>query len=177
MKCPNCHKDREFKDTVFERTIRVPPVRFVVEMPAQRCPACKSFVVSDAAAQEAELEVARKLAQSGPISAASFRVLRSAARMRSVDLARLLGVAKETISRWESGKRSVEPLAWTLLAWIAVERASGHATTRHRLESFRLAKPMRGTVRLVVHAAEEAPVDIEAETAAEASRAYVLRDD
>lgn len=179
MKCPNCHKVREFKSATFERSVRVPPIRFLVEMPAQRCPSCKTFVLTDAVVRNAELEIASRLAEAGPISGASFRLLRSAARLRAVEVARLLGVAKETISRWESGKRGVEPLAWKLLAWIAVERQGGHATTQHRLENFLLAKPLKGTVRLTVAVNDDSAVesDTDAETAAEGERAYVLRDE
>lgn len=180
MKCPNCQKDRKFRPASFKRTVHIAPMRFVVEMPAQRCPSCKTFVVTEAAAQDAETEIARNLAESGPISAASFRLLRSAARLKSVELARLLDVGKETISRWESGKRRVDPLAWKILAWIAVERGNGEATTRHRLDRFLLARPRAGTIRLAAAVRQES-VMIEAtdvaETAAEEAQAYVLRDD
>ena len=75
--------------------------------------------------------IAAELAQTGPANADTFRFMRRAVRIKSADLAELLGVSVETLSRWENGHREPDRAAWVALSgsprWAPV--GSGRASS------------------------------------------------
>jgi DNA-binding transcriptional regulator YiaG len=72
-----------------------------------------------------ELAAASALAQAGIATPASFRYLRKAAGLRAADLAQLLDVSPETVSRWETGRSAIERRAFVLVALMVEERRRG----------------------------------------------------
>jgi transcriptional regulator with XRE-family HTH domain len=67
--------------------------------------------------------------------------MRKALGLRAADLAGLLGVAAETVSRWETGQRDVDRGALALVGGLVVDRLEGSTATLDRLRA--LAKPPR----------------------------------
>jgi hypothetical protein len=68
--------------------------------------------------------------------------------MKATELADLLEVASETISRWETGERAVDRGAFALLADMARDALEGRAGTLELLKSMRTPKRLAKTVRL-----------------------------
>ena len=123
--------------------------RFVVSLPARACRSCG--VQADAASLERiELEVACELAREGPASGETFRFMRKALGMRAMDLADLLGITPETVSRWENGQRLVDRSAWIALGSMVLEKARRSTATVQRLRTFK--NPPAGTrsIRIVL---------------------------
>lgn len=149
MKCNECGGSR-FKQVAHEQRFVVDGIVFRVKMRAAACRKCDATTVAAAELGAGELTVAVWLAEHAVISGESFRFMRKALLFRANALAELLGVASESISRWENAKRGVDRSAWTLLASIVLDRAAGQETTMQRLEAFRTPTQVRSDVRLEV---------------------------
>lgn len=150
MKCGDCGGSR-FRPVVHEQRYVVDGIVFRVKMKGRACRKCGVETVAAMDLGAGELAVAAWLAEHAVISGESFRFMRKALLFRSNALAELLGVANESISRWENAKRGVDRSAWALLASIVLDKASGGAaTTIERLQSLRKASPARTDVRLEV---------------------------
>src|SRR5512145_1664652 len=87
-------------------------IRFVAKVPAA------STKVASAEARHLiafEREIARTLCARGKPTADGFKFLRERARIKSGELAELVGVKPETVSRWENEHNSVPGAAWELV--------------------------------------------------------------
>lgn len=82
----------------------------------------------------AELEMASMLALEGPMKGAAFKFMRVTLGLPAKDLARLLTVTPETVSRWENGARAVDLAAWMTLGALVLERAGKPTETMKRLD-------------------------------------------
>jgi DNA-binding transcriptional regulator YiaG len=76
-----------------------------------------------------ELDVAGELARHGEASSEAFGFMRRAMGVRAVDLAKLLDVTPETVSRWEHGRQPIDRGAAALLLAMVVDRVEGRTTT------------------------------------------------
>lgn len=94
----------------------------VVEVSCEVCDSCGESIVTGAEATRAHLVVAAELAQRGRQSGTSLRFMRKALGLKSGEAAKLLGVAPETFSRWETGDRPADRMAVALLGVMAVSR-------------------------------------------------------
>jgi DNA-binding transcriptional regulator YiaG len=90
--------------------------------------------VSLAEAQRAELEMAAALAESGPVVGETFVWMRKALGLQSKQLARLLDVRPETITRWETDVVPVDRAAWFTLSELVLERIGRPRDLHQRLE-------------------------------------------
>jgi DNA-binding transcriptional regulator YiaG len=93
-------------------------------------------------AADAELAIATALALEGPVHGEAFKFMRKAMGMPATELGELLGVAAETISRWETGAREVDRGAWLALGSLVLERKGMPAAAHVRME--RLAQGFDG---------------------------------
>ncbi len=94
--------------------------------------------VSLAEVERAELEMAGELVGDA-ISAEAFAWMRKALSLRGVDLAALLDVRPETVSRWERGELDVPRSAWLVLGSMVLERLGRPTETQARAK--RLVEP------------------------------------
>jgi DNA-binding transcriptional regulator YiaG len=102
---------------------------FRATIPATVCDACGEELVADETMRRFELSVAARLAHIGEASGEALRYMRKALGLRAVDLAELLALRPETISRWENGRATVDRGAFAALAAaISDELAGRHAT-------------------------------------------------
>lgn len=124
-----------------EDTIKVDGHTFAAQLPAQRCTKCSETYLTADAVGQFELAVALRLADAGAGSGDGFRFMRKALGLKSVELAGLLDVAAETMSRWESGKLTVPRSSAALLTAMVHDTVDGKTTTRDQLS--RLQKPAR----------------------------------
>ena len=114
-----------------------------------RCAACGEEIIAGPDLERFGLAIARDAAQHTAPSGVVFRTMRKILGYTSQELAGLLGVSLETISRWENGARGVDALAFQLLGMIAADRLEGRTSTEDSLRAAREPTPP-GEMRLVI---------------------------
>ncbi|MBI5480119.1 MAG: type II toxin-antitoxin system MqsA family antitoxin [Deltaproteobacteria bacterium] len=149
-KCPVCGEGKLAGGQV-ERRVKVGRHTFVAAVPARVCDACGEGLVSYARAKELELGVAAQLAAIGDASAAAFKYMRKTLAMRATDLAELLGVTPETVSRWETGRVPVDRRALASLAALVRDTRAGSTATLDHLRA--LAHPPRAPREIAIRLA------------------------
>lgn len=131
-----------------EDTIRVGGRVFSASLPAQSCPECDEVYFSFEELGRFELAVAGQMARDGECGPDVFAFMRKAIGLKAVDLAALLDVVPETLSRWEHGKTPVERRALALLGSMVLEHIDGRSDTVDRLRAMLEHRKLPGTVRL-----------------------------
>lgn len=123
---------------------------FTATLPALTCPVCGETVVDGKVLLQKEREIGAALAREGPVDGASFRFMRTTLRLRAADLAVLLDVTPETISKWENGRNPVLRTAWLVVADMALENVEKdkRKPLRERLQALAKGKRPRKRVRL-----------------------------
>ena len=135
-KCVKCGSRSLVKDAL-EDTILVGGRTFVAALQARRCEACGEVYVDGRALEAFEKAVDLKLAQDGPATGETFRRLRKALGLRAAEVADLLDICAETVSRWETGATNVDRAAWAMLGTMVIERAANSTATIDRLRALR----------------------------------------
>jgi len=79
----------------------------------------------------------RWMVDNGALSAETFRWLRKKANLTQAELAELLGVSQETISRYETGETKCPIPEWSAVAHFALDFVEGHRTHVKRFEALR----------------------------------------
>ena len=122
---------------------------FKAAVPAVRCATCgeETYAGEDLAAFE--VAIAGELARHGVVSAEAFSFMRRAIGLMARDLAELLDVAPETVSRWEHGKLPLERCPFALLSAMVLDTLEGRTTTLDRLKALLKPEPLPKLVRLV----------------------------
>lgn len=114
---------------------------FVAELPAVRCEGCGETYLDLGTLGTFEKLVAAKLVELGARSGAALRFMRKAIGMRAVDLADLLDVAPETLSRWENDQREVDRGALMTVGSLVLDAVRGSSATLDRLKALRAPAP------------------------------------
>jgi DNA-binding transcriptional regulator YiaG len=148
MKCPNDKQEMppaevELRDEIGGRS-------YVATVHGWRCAVCGEEAFEGNDLHRFELAMVRDLGQHAEPSGPVFRRMRRILGFSSSELAELLGVAVETVSRWESGVRSVDGLAFRVLGVIGADRLEGRSTTQDTLREARTPAPSGGEVRITV---------------------------
>ena len=144
--CAAC-EDGTLKRGSAELRRTVDGVTFESKLPAAVCKACGEAFVDAAPLERFELGIAAELAGMGHCNPIAFRFMRKALGLSGVELAELLGVKAETISRWENGARALDRGAFALVAGLIADRIEGRNDTRARLEALRA--PVKKAPRVV----------------------------
>lgn len=71
-----------------------------------------------------EHAVARHVAEHGPVSGATMRYMRKSVPLSAANLAALLRVSPETVSRWETGERPVDRASWLVVRGLVLNPGS-----------------------------------------------------
>lgn len=108
--------------------------KLVVDVDLGIDPETNEETVSLAEMQRAELEMAAVLADAGPITGESFAWMRKALGLQSKQLAHLLDVRAETITRWETSVVPVDRAAWLTLGELVLERSGRPRDLKQRME-------------------------------------------
>lgn len=141
MDCPKCKK--KLKEEEGEIRVAVGDRLFTGKEPAWSCSTCREFYSSGPHRGVFELRVAAELARAGETSGDAMKFMRKALGLRGSDLAELLDVRPETISRWETGKEGVDRRSVALLALLVAERAEGRTTAEDVLRAVMQPKKRR----------------------------------
>lgn len=146
-RCYNCRSE-QLATVEREDRIEVAGHRFIRTLPAQRCSRCGAETVEGADIQGFEWLVAGELARHGEVSPQSFSFMRRVLGLKAAELADLLDVRPETISRWENAKQSIERRAAALLASMVIDKLEGRSSTLERLQTLRSPSPLPKRVNL-----------------------------
>jgi putative zinc finger/helix-turn-helix YgiT family protein len=121
---------------------------FITNVDGRRCTDCGevSFKGTDLARFETAVAVA--LAEAGESSGEALRWMRKALDLRAVDLAQLLGVTPETISRWETGRVTIDKGALALVGLMVMDLARGNTGTMDALRARAGRKGLGKVVRI-----------------------------
>lgn len=144
-RCPLCHGN-DLERVLREDSLKLAGRTFSHEVPATHCRSCGETYFHGPDLGALDREVAATVAREGPCAGETFKYLRKALGMRAADLAGLLDLAPETLSRWETGQRAVDRACWLILSVLVLEHLEGRTTTLDRLEA--LAAPPRRARRL-----------------------------
>lgn len=147
-RCTNCgHTDLDpagIKEVV--RTLG--GVRMSVEVPAQTCRNCGERFIRAADLGAAEGAITYALVARGIGGADVARWLRKGAELRVDELAVLLGVTAEAVSRWEQAP-GPDRATIAVLGDLAVDALNGRTTARDRLQA--AANPPTSELHLRAH--------------------------
>jgi len=121
---------------------------FVAGLPARVCRSCGETSYEASVLQRFDLHVASHLAEAGVGSGAAFRFMRKALGLRAVDLAELLDVSPETLSRWETEKRNLDRGALAVLAACVRDALAGRTATLDTLRALRAPRTLEKRVQL-----------------------------
>ena len=114
---------------------------FSATVQGQICGACGETLTDLADGERFDLAVAEILSEATP-TGDSFRFLRKVVGLRARDLARMLGIAGDTISRWENGKHAIDRAAFFVLGQIAREQRRCATSMRDLLVRGEMPKPL-----------------------------------
>lgn len=126
---------------------------FEAMVPATQCVQCGDGGYEITDLLEFDRAIAKELASSGEMSAEAFRFMWRGAGFEAREIAELLDVTPETISRWSQGKLPIERQPFMLLASLVLDKLEGRTTTADRLRATHRPDPNadpQPTLRLVV---------------------------
>ena len=150
-RCFNC-KSTELVAAKHEDRLEVAGHKFTRSIPTLRCSRCGEETMKGADIEAFELEVAAELARHGELPADAFRFMRRTLGMKAADLADLLDVTAETVSRWENEKQAIERRAAALLSSMVLDKLEGRTSTLDQLRAIQEPSPLLKLVRLVPRA-------------------------
>ena len=132
MQCFACKSERvEKAATIAEHVFGM--VVVCVKTPVMRCANCGEETIEFDDGRRAELAVAKTLADYGALEPEAFRFMRKVLEISAKEFAGFLGVAPETVSRWENAASPLDRGAWQLLSTMVDERFAGEDRTLKRL--------------------------------------------
>jgi len=131
----NLSCDCDFVPSTIAFTRNIAGRQFPVEAQGERCVVCGREVIDAAQAKEISLHIAEKLALEGPATGAAFRHIRKSMGLSAKDVAELLGLTQETVSRWEKGRRKADRRTVILLGNVFLEYLDGKSMTVDRLQT------------------------------------------
>src|SRR5579883_2304302 len=146
QRCARC-KGEKIREVLRERTANIGGLILIAKVPGFQCETCGEVWYSPAVLKSYELGLAKALAESGTRSGEAFRLMRKAIGIPARELAQILGLTNETISRWETEKREVDEHAMLLLGDLVFDAIAGRTTTKDRLQALREA-PQQKVVHL-----------------------------
>lgn len=133
-----------------EETARVAGQDFSASVTADVCPECEEAYVSGEELSRFRKGIALELARTGNTSPVAFAFMRKAIGLRATQLAELLDVAPETVSRWEHGKTSLDRSTLAVLGEMVIEANDGRDDTIRRLRRMLEQRNVPSPVRLVL---------------------------
>ncbi len=148
-KCPVCEKGT-LKSAEQTLNDEVNGHVFTAIVMGEACDACGEGIVDGRDIERFELGVVRALLDAGDDSPEVFHLARKTLGLTAVDLAGMLRVTSETISRWENGKHPIDSMALAILALLVRDALGDSTATQDSLRARTLAKPLAKRVTLKI---------------------------
>ena len=145
--CPTCREGDIYRRKTVVR-FDVGAVTFESESVARSCDNCNESLVAGDELRGVELRAAAKLAAAGVSSAKTLQFCRKTLGLQSAQLARMLGIEPETLSRWERGKRPIPLGAMAIVHALVSKAATGKSNISECLDALQNPTPLAGVVRL-----------------------------
>lgn len=117
-----CKRDAVKRVENYEQTLDHAGVSVATVAPALVCEACGETVHDALSVESRERQLTGALVAAGVPNAKAFKYVRKALDLRAADLAKLLDVTPESLSRWETGTREIPRYARAILATLWLER-------------------------------------------------------
>lgn len=135
MRCPLCN-GAELERREVAHVLNVGGIEFHGTVEGDSCPACGEEIVGHTELKNFALLVADLMARRAERQPDRVRFIRRALGLKGVELARLLDVTPETVSRWEHGSsdREMDARSFALLGAMVVDALAGRDDIRKRLE-------------------------------------------
>lgn len=147
--CTNC-LGTSFKRATVELVRHVAGRVFAGQLPARVCLGCEMRYFAGDDLGRFDLAVAATLATAGVLDPEALRFMRKATEPRAKEFADLLGVRAETVSRWESGKTTIDRAAYAVIHQLIVDRLQGSSATSDYLRSLRKPRRLPARVKIVL---------------------------
>lgn len=133
-KCVQCGSE-SLRGAVVKELSTVAGVEFTAELPALRCRKCGETYFDLSTLEAFEVGIATELGARGVRKPEAIAYIRKALGLRAVDLAKLLAVTSDTVSRWERGAVEMSPAVFAVLGALASDRRAGSSAMRDRLQA------------------------------------------
>ncbi|MBI5518173.1 MAG: helix-turn-helix domain-containing protein [Deltaproteobacteria bacterium] len=133
-RCHGC-KQAELRDAARDLSRDLDGHLFIAAVPAQVCGACGEVTHALDDLARFDTAVTRALVAVGARGPEAARWLRKAAGLRAAELADLLGVTPETVSRWETGKHPMDRATAFTLGALASAGPAERAAAVDRLRA------------------------------------------
>ncbi len=151
-RCERC-RGADLRDVEETVVVRVPAAAGGLEIlvsgvSAAKCAACGVSYLSGPDLERADLVAAAEAMRRGVREGPALRFARKALGLRATELADLLDVSAETVSRWENGHRLAERSVWNTLAGLVGDALEGSTATCDRLRAFAGSQTPRRPIRL-----------------------------
>ena len=147
QRCPSC-KSRNLQKVKEEDMREVAGYTFKASLLVNECSSCSERFYSLEELGKFDKEIAGWFAKEGILSGEAFRFMRKAIGFRAKELAHLLDLTPETLSRWEKGHRIPDKKAMMVLGDLVLDHLEGKETTLKRLK--RLGSSLRTTEEIDV---------------------------
>lgn len=134
--CYNCQSELLIQKTPTE-TLEIAGYVFTAQLPSLVCEACGEGSYAGEDLHRFELAAARKLAEIAEPSGEAARFLRKSIGLKAIDLAQLLHITPEILSRWENGKLAVDENSFLILGDLVEDYCTGSKRTLERLKTLR----------------------------------------
>lgn len=145
MRCIRCGSTGF--DRVSERqSMTLDERTFSGDVPADRCRKCGETYFRSVDIGLWEKAIVRAIT-AGPPGPQSASFARRAVGMQAKDLAELLGVTPETISRWENARRPMDTPTWLALGSLVLDKLEGRSEVIDRARAIR--RPARKRIRVL----------------------------
>jgi len=153
MSCEQCGGPTTTARENFHYTASGLPNVTLLGVEVTRCPTCGAFEVDIPRIEELHRTIAGAVVtKRAPLTAAEIRFLRKWLGWSGVDFAAHMGVAPETVSRWEKGSLGMGAAADRLLRMMVVNKAPVEDYSLEMLKAIDESAP--ATFRLGVQADE-----------------------
>ena len=136
---------RPLHPTHADKHDEVGDIRYVMRLPGKGCSTCGHVFFDATEWQALDAAIADDLLARGVASGGAINFLRCLAHLDTAGLAKLFGIRRETISRWENGHTRIGAAELLALHELARDVIRGTTTTSDRLRS--LAEGLAGTGR------------------------------
>jgi DNA-binding XRE family transcriptional regulator len=121
---------------------------FVAEVPATKCLDCGQTLSAPGALDVMAGRIVQEFLRAGDFNATALRIMRSLLRLKAVQMATLLGVRPETISRWETGRWPISRPAAIALGSLFADFLEGRETTRNLIQALQAPRPVPKSLNL-----------------------------
>lgn len=147
--CTTCN-GTTFHTRDVERQRDVAGHRFTASLPAEVCATCGAAFFRSSDLGRFDRAAAHALLEAGEAGPEAVRFLRNSVPLQARELADLLDVRPETVSRWENGKRPIDRASYATLRQLVEESARRERPTLDYLRALRKPRKLAKRVRLDV---------------------------